>query len=96
MAWKLVHFFYSSASWVVVNRCDIESSYILMIFSTLYQELVCHVEHFSFELDTLLHQHDKWIAKELKFLLLYIAQYAIELKELIDLMIIMITDLIYI
>ena len=27
-----------------------------MIFSTLYHELVCHVEHFSVELDTL-HQH---------------------------------------
>ena len=27
-----------------------------MTFSTLYHELVCHVEHYSVELDTL-HQH---------------------------------------
>ena len=38
--------FDSSASWVDVSRCEI----------TLYHELVCHVEHYSVELDTL-HQH---------------------------------------
>ena len=35
------------------------SSYILIIFSTLYHELVCHGEQFSVELDTL-HQHMTW------------------------------------
>ena len=53
---KTVSAFDSSASWVGVSRCEIKSSNILMSFSTLYHELVCHVEHFSVELDTL-HQH---------------------------------------
>ena len=39
-----------------------ESFDILMIFSTLYHELVCQVEHFSVELDTL-HKH---VTKELQ------------------------------
>ena len=29
-----------------------------MIFSTLYHELVCHVEHFSVELDTFTSTYD--------------------------------------
>ena len=33
--------------------------YILIIFSMLYYELVCHIEHFSVELDTL-HQRMTW------------------------------------
>ena len=48
---KTVTEYDSFASWFGVSRC--ESSYILMIFSILYKELVGYVEHFSVELDTL-------------------------------------------
>ena len=53
--------FDSSASWVCVSRCEIKSSHILMIFSTLHHKLVCHIEHFSVELYTLHNNiwHDK-------------------------------------
>ena len=41
--------FDSSSSWVGISRCKFDSSYLLMIFSKLYHELVCNVEHFSGE-----------------------------------------------
>ena len=50
--------FDTSASWVGVCRCETEYSYIFMILSKLYHELVYQIEHFNDELDTL-HQHDK-------------------------------------
>ena len=60
----MVSAFDFSASWVGVSRCDIESSYILIIVSTLYHELVCHVEHYSVELRHFIGTYD--MTKELQ------------------------------
>ena len=37
---------------VNVSRCEVQILIYTMIFSTLYHEFVCHVEHYSVELDT--------------------------------------------
>ena len=44
---NMIGAFESSASWFRVSRCDIESSYIVMILSTLCPEFVCLVEQTS-------------------------------------------------
>ena len=36
--------FDSAASWVGVSRCEIESSFILVSFSSLYRTFLCHVK----------------------------------------------------
>ena len=54
---KTVSTFDSSASWVDISRCEIESSYTLMIFSTLYHELVCHVEHYMSNIENAINEN---------------------------------------
>ena len=53
---KLFKEFYLTPAYANPTGWRIERTNRFSNFSTLYHELVCHVEHFSVELDTI-HQH---------------------------------------